>query len=171
MESAHHFSSRPDCNNTADVPSFTLRTARSPICFRSVWCRRTTIPGKIFTGFGNFQGTVSVNGLPIRLQELLQAPLCFLRRFCFARIRLDPLGGSVLHHDCMSMIGSRFTTFAENFVICCNQVTKIFCTKYGSANASSARGPCNFWSSDRSRNFGLSESENKHCVYQNPHLS
>ena len=27
MESAHHFSSRPDCNNTADVPSFTLGTA------------------------------------------------------------------------------------------------------------------------------------------------
>ena len=26
MESAHHFSSRPDCNSTADVPSLTLRT-------------------------------------------------------------------------------------------------------------------------------------------------
>ena len=29
-------------------------------------------------------------------------------------------------------------------MICCYQVTKIFCTRYGSANASSARGPCNF---------------------------
>ena len=28
--------------------------------------------------------------------------------------------------------------------ICCYQVTKIFCTRYGSAIASSARGPCNF---------------------------
>ena len=27
MESAHHFSSRPDCNSTADVPSLILRTA------------------------------------------------------------------------------------------------------------------------------------------------
>ena len=104
------------------------------------------IPGKIFTGFAKFQGIVSVNDfrLPIWLQELLQASLCFLRGFCFARIRLDPLGGQVVHHDCISMIVSRFTIFAENFVICCYQVTKIFFTRYGSAIASSARGPCNF---------------------------
>ena len=104
------------------------------------------IPGKIFTGFAKFQGIVSVNDfrLPIQLKELLQAPLCFLRSFCFARIRLDPLGGHVLHHDCISMIVSRITTFSENLVICCYQVTKNFCTRYGSAIASSARGPCNF---------------------------
>ena len=68
------------------------------------------IPGKIFTGFAKFHGIVSVNDfrLPIRLQEFLQAPLCLLRSFCFARIRLDPLGGQVLHHDCISMIVSRF---------------------------------------------------------------
>ena len=55
---------------------------------------------KIFTNFAKFQGIVSVNDfrLPFRLQELLQAPLCFLRSFCFARIRLDPLGSQVLHH-------------------------------------------------------------------------
>ena len=41
-------------------------------------------------------------------------------------------------------IVSRFAIVTENFVICCYQVTIIFCTKYGSANASSARGPCNF---------------------------
>ena len=99
MESAHQFSSRPDCTSTAEVPSFT--------------------PEKIFTSFAKFQGIVRVNA--IRLQELLQAPLCFLRSFCFARIRLDPLGGQVLHHDCISMIVSRFTSFTENFVICCNQ--------------------------------------------------
>ena len=33
MESANHFASRPDCNNTAEVPSFTLRTALSAIPF------------------------------------------------------------------------------------------------------------------------------------------
>ena len=60
--------------------------------------------------------------------------------FRFARKRLDPLGGQVLHHDCISMIVSRFTTFTENFVICCYQVTKIFCTKYDSTNTFSA-GP------------------------------
>ena len=29
-------------------------------------------------------------------------------------------------------------------MICCNRITKIFCTRYGSANAYSARGPGNF---------------------------
>ena len=135
MESAHRLSSRPDCNRTAEVPSFTLRTASVAV-----------IPGKIFTGFAKFQGIVSVSDfrLPIWLQELLQAPFGFLRSLCFARIRLDPLGGQVLHHDCISMIVSRFTTFTENFAICCYQVTKIFSTRYGSAIASSARGSCNF---------------------------
>ena len=97
------------------------------------------IPGKIFTGFAKFQGIVSVNDFrfPIRLQELLQAPLCFLRSFCFAGYDWDP-------YDCISMIVLRFTIFTENFVICCNQITKHFCTRYDSANASSARGPCNF---------------------------
>ena len=60
------------------------------------------------------------------------------------KIRLDPLGGQVLHHDCTSMIVSRFTTFTVNFVICCYLIAKDFCTRYGSAFASSARGPCTF---------------------------
>ena len=38
MESAHHFSSKHDCNRTADVPSFTLRTAFSAIPFDSDLC-------------------------------------------------------------------------------------------------------------------------------------
>ena len=62
----------------------------NPICFLSVWCRRTMIPGKIFTSFSKFQGIVSVNvfWFPLGFQELLQAPMCFLRSFCFTRIRL-----------------------------------------------------------------------------------
>ena len=104
------------------------------------------IPGKIFTGLAKFQGLVSVNDfrLPIWLQELLQAPFGFLRSFCFARIRLDPLGSQVLHHDCISMIVSRFTTITENFVIGCKQITNILCTRFDSANTFSARGPCDF---------------------------
>ena len=148
MESADHFSSRPDCNSTTDVPSLILRecSLSNPICSWSVWCWRTVIPRKIFTRIAKFQGIVSVNDfwLPRRLQELLQALLRFLSSFCFARIRLDPLGSKVLHHDCISMIVLRFTTFTENFVIGCNQFTKIFCTMYDSANTSSARSPCDF---------------------------
>ena len=69
------------------------------------------------------------------------------------------------------MIVSRFTIFTENFVICCYQVTKISCTRYGSAIASSARGPCNFGPFDRSRNFGLQRNEYRHCAYKKPHFS
>ena len=126
------------------------------ISLRSVWCRRAMIPGEIFTGFAKFQGIVSVNDfrLPFWLQELLQASLGLLWSFCFARTRLDPLSGQILHHDCISMIVSRFTTFTENFVICCNQITKIFCTRYGSANASSARGSYNFGPLSQFRSLG-----------------
>ena len=169
------FSSRPDCNSTADVRSFTMRTALFAIPFVSDLC---SIDVQRFLcnssqDLAKFQGFVSVNDfrLAIRLQELLQALLGFLRSFCFARMRLDPLGSQVLHHDCISMIVSKFTTFTENFVICCYQVTKIFCTKYGSANTSSARGPCDSGTSGRSRNFDLSGSEFQHCVHPNPHLS
>ena len=93
MECAHHFSSRPDCNNTADVHSFNLRTALSAITLVSDLCGVDVqmIPGKIFTSFAKFQRIVSVNDfrLPSRLQELLQASLCLLRSFRFARVRLD----------------------------------------------------------------------------------
>ena len=90
MESAHHFSSTPDCNSTADVTSFTLRTALSQVNSKQT---------------DKFQGIVSVNDfrIPIGLQELLQVSLGFLWSFCFAWIRLEPLGGHVLHHDCISM--------------------------------------------------------------------
>ena len=104
------------------------------------------IPGEIFTRFSEFQGFVSVNDfrLPISLQELLQASLGFLWSFGFARIRLDPLGGQVLQHDCISVIVSRFVIVTEDLMICCYQVTKIFRTKCGSTIASSTRGPSNF---------------------------
>ena len=92
----------------------------NPICFWSVCCRRAMIPGKIFTSFAKFQGIVCVNDfkLPIRLPELLRASFGFMRSFCFARIQLDPLGSQVLHHDCISMIVSRFTSFTQLTSFC-----------------------------------------------------
>ena len=49
-----------------------------------MWCWRAMIPGEIFTSFAKFHGIVSVDDfrLPFWLQELLQAPLRFLRFFC-----------------------------------------------------------------------------------------
>ena len=58
--------------------------------------------------------------------------LCFLRSFRFTRIRLDPLSGQVLHHDCISVIVSRFTVVTEDLVICWYQEVRlrhcVFCT-------------------------------------------
>ena len=121
-------------------------SSSNPMCFWSVWCRRAMIPGKIFTRFAEFQRIVSENDskLPIGIQELLQASLCFLWSFCFTQIRLDPLSGQVLHHDCISVIVSSFEIVTENLVICCYGVTKISTTKYGSTIASPARSPSNF---------------------------
>ena len=50
-----------------------------------VWCRRTMISCWFFTSLAKFQGIGSVNDftLPIWLQELVQALLCFLRSFRF----------------------------------------------------------------------------------------
>ena len=82
----HQFSFRLGCNNTAEVPSFTLRTALSPIpfCFWSVWCWRTMIPGKIFTSFAKFQGIVIGKDfwLPLGFQELLQAWIHWVGKSC-----------------------------------------------------------------------------------------
>ena len=44
----------------------------------------------------------------------------------------------------MSVIVSRFTTFTENFVICCYQVTKFLCSEYGFACAFPSVSPCKF---------------------------
>ena len=116
----------------------------NPISFRSVWCRRTMIPRKIFTGFAKFHGIFCVNDftLPIRLQELLQAPFRLLGSFRFARIRLNPLCGKILHHDCVSMIVPRCTALLEDFVICRYQITNFFCSRYCFAISPSARSPC-----------------------------
>ena len=105
------------------------------------------IPGKIFTSFAKFQGIVSVNDfwLPIRVPGTFASFSGFLVKFLVLHgYALDPLGGWVLHHDCISVIVSRFAIVTEDFVICCYQVTKIYSSKYGFAIASSARGPCNF---------------------------
>ena len=44
------------------------------------------------------------------------------------------------------MIVSGFTSFSENFVIRCNQITKIFCSKYCITCAFPAKSPCNLGS-------------------------
>ena len=50
-------------------------------------------------------------------------------KFCFARIRLNPLSGKILYHDSVRVIVSGFTSLIEDFVIRRYQVTKLFCAK------------------------------------------
>ena len=145
----------------------------NPISLWSMLCRRAMIPGEIFTSFAEFHGIVSVNDfrIPIGFQELLQASLGFLWSFGFARICLDQLGGYVLHHDCISVIVSRFAFVTENLVICRYQVTNFFSTRCGFAIASSAWGPCNFGPFTDLAISVFTEMSIKHCAYPNPHVS
>ena len=83
-------------------------------------------------------------GLSVGLRNLRKLDSVSWEVFCFAGIRLNPLSGKILYHDCVSVIVSRFTFFTENSVICCYQVTKLFCSRHWIASASSARSPCNF---------------------------
>ena len=96
MESAHHFSFRPDCNNTAEVPSFTLRTALSAIQFVSDLCGVDVqmISRKDLHRLCKLQGVVSVNDfrLPIRLPELLQAPFVSPEKFLFCTGTTESIG-------------------------------------------------------------------------------
>ena len=52
----------------------------------------------------------------------------------------------ILYHHGISMIVPRFTFFTENFVICCDQVTKMFRSGHDCTRTSSARSHGNFGS-------------------------
>ena len=100
------------------------------------------IPGEIFTSFAEFQGIVSVNDFwfPLGFQKTVASFSGFPVKFLSTRIRLDPLSGQVLHHDCISMI----VFHCEPCDLLLSSHQKIFSTRYGFAIASSAWGPCNF---------------------------
>ena len=99
------------------------------------------------------------SSLHIQLSLLATAPRMlsfFFRlmwRFCFARIRWNPLSGKILYHDSALVIVSGFTSLIEDLVIRRCQVTKLFCVRWSFDSASSARGLLLFWFSSRHRNF------------------
>ena len=144
MESAHQLSLRPDCDNTAEVPSFTLRTALSAIPFVSDLCG---------VDVQWFQERSS-QALPNSKELSVQMTVGFLsgsKNFC--KLLCVSWEVFALHgYDWIHWMAKSCTTTAyrrlfrdsqpslRTFVICCYQITKIFCTKYGSAIASSARG-------------------------------
>ena len=104
------------------------------------------IPGDIFTSFAEFHGIVSVNDfrIPFGFQEFLQAPFVFLVKSCFCTDMpgsigwLDPVPRLRID-DCFEIRNCRLGPC--DLLLSSHQN---FSTKYGSAIASSAWGPCNF---------------------------
>ena len=100
--------SRHDCNSTADVPSWTLRTALSAIPFVSDLCDVDVqwFQESSSQDFAKFQRIVSVNDFwfPRRLQVLQRALLGLLRSCCITRAGLQPLHCQILYHHGISVI-------------------------------------------------------------------
>ena len=135
METAHHFF----------IQTWLQKYSRGPF-FNSAYC---SLSSAIF-----LNGEVSTHNDPRKdLHKLCQtprkcqckwllvsssAPRTFARSFQFPE---KLLFCTDLYHDCVSVIVSRFTSFTKNFVICCCQVTNIFCSRYGLASAFSAKSP------------------------------
>ena len=148
MESAQQFSFRIDCNNTAEVPSISLRTALSAIPFVSDLC------GVDVQWFQERSSKALPNSTELWVWmtlSFLSGSKNFCKLLCVSCEVFDLHGYDWIHWVAKSctiayrwLLVSRFTIFTENLVICCYQVTKIFCSRYGSAIASSARDPCNF---------------------------
>ena len=149
MESAHHFSSSPDCSNTADVPSFTRERLFQP-------CHLSRIDKELKCG-ESMKNLHMLSQIPSsclwksfrsvrRVQQCWQTFFRLMWRFCFARIRLNPLSGKILYHGSVPVIVSGFTSLIEDFVIRRNQITILFCTKKSFANVSSAKSLCHFGS-------------------------
>ena len=124
--------------STAEVPSLTLRTARSAMPWTVLSSSQDFLNSNVLSVYITF-------GFCDDSKNFLKL-FCFLRSFCFARITLNPLRGKILQHDSVSIIASRFTFLVEDFVISCYQVTKLFCSKCGFAVALSAKRPCHLGS-------------------------
>ena len=112
---------------------------------RSMRCWRPMILWKISTRFCKFERSVSVNDLWLLwlLEELPQALFCSLWGLV--------LHGSdwiywVLNHDNVSLILTWFTLLVQDFVIRCNQITKLLRSWWSFASAPCTRSTCYFCS-------------------------
>ena len=168
MESAHHSLSRPDRNNTADVPSFTLHTALSAIPFVSDLCG---------VDVQWFQERSSQD-LPNSKELSVYMTWGFLfgsKNFC--KLLCVSWEVFVLHgYDWIHWVAKSCTTTAyrwycvihflhwelcdpqllnhQNFLFWARLYQHVFCKK-----------PLFCSSSSRYRSLGLSGSECRHCAY------
>ena len=168
--SAHHSLPRPDCNSTADVPSFTLRTALSAIPSVSDLC------GVDVQWFRDN----SSQDLPNSKELAVQMTFGFLvgaRNFTkFFWVSWEVL---VLHgYDCNHCIAKSCNATAYRWLLLdslsslgilfrSSQATQSFRSGHGCTSTFSERGPWKF-SSSRFRNLGISGSESRYCAGQEP---
>ena len=123
-ESAHQLSFRPDCNNTAEVPSLlcALLSQQSHLSLICVVVGRAMIPGEIFTSFAEISKELSVC-MSLGFLSGSKNFACFsgfpTKVLVLHGYAWDPLSGQVLHHDCISVIVSRFAIVNKNLVTTC----------------------------------------------------
>ena len=81
-------------------------------------CRNSMIPWWVFTQNLPKSCDLSANEFPLfrRIEKVCWTLFRLLRSFCLALVRLNPLSGKI-HHDCVSMTISNFTSFIEDFEI------------------------------------------------------
>ena len=168
MESVHHSLSRPDCNNTADVPSFTLRTAHSVIPFVSDLCgvdvqwfqdisphKTCQIPRncqcKWLLASSSTQGTSSGSyGSPEKF-------LFCTGRNCNHRVAKPCTTTAYRWLFLDSLFSLRTLWSNQNVPLWARLYQHVFCKK-----------PFLFSSSSRNHNVGPSECGYIHCAYPNP---
>ena len=148
MESAHQFSSRPACKNTADVPSSILRTALSAIPFVSErW-------GVDVQWFHERSSQAFPNSQELSVEVIFGFLVSYKN---FSKLLWDSCEVFVLHgYDWIHWVAKSCATTADWWLFRDSHPSprtlwsavikppKKFCTKYDFTNTSSARGPCNF---------------------------
>ena len=165
MESAHHSLSRPDRNNTADVPSFTLHTALSaiPICVVLMYNDSKKSLHRICQ--------IQRNSQCEWLEASYSAPrtvassFMFPEKFSFCTDTTGSIGwpspAPRLHIDDYCVIHFLHWELCDpqllnhqNFLFWARLYQHVFCKK-----------PLFCSSSSRYRSLGLSGSECRHCAY------
>ena len=178
MESAHHFFVQTSLQQYSRGAFFYSAhcSFSNPICFWSVWCRRTMIPGKIFTSFAKFQRIVSVNDFrfPMWLPRTFASSFCVswevfvLHGYDWIHWVAKSLPPRLHIDDCFKIHNFHW----ELCVICCYHATKNFHARgTAPANASSARGPRNFGPLTDLAISVFREASINTVFYPNPHFS
>ena len=139
MESAHHFSSRPDCNNSPHVPSLILRTDLPAITFVSDLCVVSTYNDSRKDLHRLCQ--IPKNCRCKRLLVSSSAPRTFVGSFAIPAKFLFCTGKNWFHCAYRWLFRDSHRSL-RTFVIRCDQVTKMFRSGHDCTNTSSARRPC-----------------------------